>query len=199
MWNSNFIYGNLKLMKSSKFNYFLNNIQIVLAIVGLIWMVEVINIANDHSFYIYGILPRNIDGLKGIIFHPFIHGSLQHIILNTVPLFILGVFVAGDGRKSFLRVTVTIILLGGSLLWLFGRESYHIGSSVLVFGYFGFILTNIFYKRTFISILISLVTLILYGGLIFGIFPINSFISWEGHLFGMIAGAYGAKLSNNKN
>lgn len=176
----------------------IDSIKIVMILIIFIWLVEIFNILVGHSLYIYGILPRNIDGLKGIIFHPFIHGSIEHIILNTIPLFVLGVFVASEGRATFIKVSLSTIFLGGSLLWLLGRESFHIGSSVLIFGYFGFILANTLYKRTIGSIIISILTLILYGGLIYGIFPINSYVSWEGHLFGMITGAYAAKISIKK-
>jgi len=182
----------------TRLNAFFDTLQIVLIIIGLIWMVEVVNMRLGHTLYAYGVYPRRIDGLMGIILHPFIHGNLQHIVVNTIPLFVLGAFVATEGRDIFLKVNIIIILLGGTILWLLGRPSFHIGSSVLVFGYFGFIFANVFYKKTILTIIVSLLTVILYGGLIYGILPINSYTSWEGHLFSMIAGGISAKLSYKK-
>lgn len=180
----------------NRINTFFDTIQLVFVIIGLIWIVEIINMSMGHNLYIYGVLPRKVEGLKGIILHPFIHGSLQHLMLNTIPLFVLGSFVAIEGRKTFFGVNISIILIGGTLLWLLGRPSFHIGSSVLVFGYFGFVLANAFYKKTVSAIIISIITLILYGGLIYGVLPINSYSSWEGHLFSMIAGGISTRWSH---
>lgn len=182
----------------SKIKTFFTDLQIVFILIAIIWLVEIFNLANGNQLYTYGILPRSLNGLKGILLHPFIHGNLQHIILNTVPLFVLGIFVAIEGRATFLKLTMLIIIFGGGLLWLFGRPSFHIGSSVLIFGYFGFIIANVFYKRTIVSALVSIITLLLYGGLIYGIVPVSGYISWEGHLFGMLAGIYGAGLFAEK-
>ena len=172
------------------------SLKIVLFFIIMIWLVEIVNIFMGHSLYSYGILPREIDGLKGIILHPFIHGSLQHIISNSIPLLVLGFFVAAEGRGTFIKATFLILVLGGFFLWLLGRSSYHVGASLLIFGYFGFVITRAFYKQTLTSILIALVTIFLYGGLVYGLVPVNNQISWEGHLFGLIAGIAGAKVLN---
>lgn len=182
----------------AKLHAFFEALQIVFVLIGLVWIVQVVNMGMENSLYVYGVLPRKVEGLAGILFHPFIHGNMQHLILNTLPLFVLGSFVATEGKVVFLKVTLIIIFTGGLLLWIFGRPSFHIGSSVLIFGYFGFIMVNVFYKKTFTAILISIITVILYGGLIYGILPINSYTSWEGHLFSMIAGGISAKLSHQK-
>lgn len=168
------------------------NIQLIVYLVVIIWLVEIANFLTGHSFYTLGILPRQISGLKGIILFSFVHGSLQHALFNTIPLFALGAFSLMNGKKEFIRITIIIILAGGSLLWIFGRGSYHVGASLLIFGYFGYILANAWHNRTAVSILIALVTIALYGGLIYGILPTRSYISWEGHLFGLIAGVLAA-------
>ncbi len=185
-------------MESKRVSFF-QSIQIVFFVILAIWIVEFINLIFGHTFYVWGILPRNLDGLTGIVLHPFIHGSLQHTILNTLPLLVLGSFVAIEGRTKFLKVTILVVLIGGFLLWLLGRSSFHVGASLLIFGYFGFILSIAYYRKTISSILIAAVTIFMYGGLIYGIVPMNNQISWEGHLFGLIAGIAVARILKKTN
>ena len=175
-------------------NYMKDSIRIILILIITIWVVEIINIVTHRFFLQYGILPRSIDGIFGIILHPFIHGSIQHIMSNSIPLFVLGFIVAIEGKFEFFKITLFIIIVGGFLLWLFGRNSYHIGASLLIFGYFGFVIVNAFHKKTASSIFAALITIFLYGGLIYGLIPVNSHISWEGHLFGLIAGIMAVKV-----
>ncbi|KAA3615678.1 MAG: rhomboid family intramembrane serine protease [Calditrichaeota bacterium] len=174
---------------------FFQAVKIVLFAALAIWLIEIVNLILGHQFYVWGILPRDFDSLPGIILHPFIHGSLQHTILNTIPFIVLGSFVALEGKAAFIKITVQIVLIGGLLLWLFGRSSYHVGASLLIFGYFGFLLSLAFYKKTISSIVIAGVTIFMYGGLIYGIVPMDNQVSWEGHLFGLIAGVFGARLT----
>ena len=174
-----------------------DSFKIVLSLFLLFWLVEILNIISGRSLIAYGILPRHVSGLPGIILHPFIHGSLQHLISNSLPLLILGLIVALEGKVQFIKVTIIIIVLGGCLLWLFGREAYHIGASLLIFGYFGYIIVNAFYKRSIMAILAASITIVIYGSLIYGIIPEDNQISWEGHLFGLVAGITAVKLFTN--
>ncbi len=176
------------MMMTDKKESFIEAVKIVFYLIAIIWLIEIVNLLTGHAFYQWGILPRNIDGLPGIIIHPFIHGSLQHTILNSLPLLILGSFVALEGRAAFVKTTIFIVLVGGLLLWLMGRSSYHIGASLLVFGYFGFILSKAFYTKTIRSILVAIITIFMYGGIVYGLVPLDNRVSWEGHLFGLIAG-----------
>jgi len=178
---------------ATKKKTFLEAFKIIFYLVLIIWIVEIINLVFAHQFYIWGIMPRNLEGMRGIVLHPFIHGSLQHAILNTMPLIVLGSFVALEGKAAFLNITIKIILIGGFLLWLMGRPSFHVGASLLIFGYFGFILAHAYYRKSLSAIAIAAVTLFLYGGIIYGIVPMDNQVSWEGHLFGLIAGIIGAK------
>jgi membrane associated rhomboid family serine protease len=177
------------MMMTDKKESFIEAVKIVFYLIAIIWLIEIVNLLTGHAFYVWGILPRNVDGLPGIIIHPFIHGSLQHTILNSLPLLVLGSFVALEGRAAFVKTTIFIVLVGGLLLWLMGRSSYHVGASLLIFGYFGFILSKAFYTKTISSILVAIVTIFLYGGIVYGLVPLDNQVSWEGHLFGLIAGA----------
>ena len=99
-------------------------------------------------------------------------------MVNTVPFLVLGGLVALRGAKAFLSVSVLVILCGGAALWLFGRASYHVGASGLIFGYFGYLVARGWYERSTVAILMALLTLFLYGGLVWGVLPSRSFISW---------------------
>ena len=92
-----------------------------------------------------------------------------------------------------LRVSIIVIGLGGAGVWVFGRSSIHIGASGLVFGYFGYLVARGWHERRFGSILVAIVVIVLYGGLIFGVLPVPGLVSWEGHLFGLIAGVLVAR------
>nr|VFK53199.1 MAG: Rhomboid family protein [Candidatus Kentron sp. TUN]VFK54017.1 MAG: Rhomboid family protein [Candidatus Kentron sp. TUN]VFK58944.1 MAG: Rhomboid family protein [Candidatus Kentron sp. TUN] len=159
-----------------------------------IWIVEIINLSIGHNLSRFGILPRIPEGLIGIPLAPFLHAGPIHAALNTVPLLILGGFVSLRGGWTYLVVSAIIIFLSGSAVWLAGRPSYHVGASALVFGYFGFLVARAWYDRGFVSLAITATTILLYGGIVWGILPIKSYISWEGHLFGLIAGIIAARV-----
>lgn len=165
----------------------------ILTFVGVLWAVEVFNAAVGHRLNLFGIYPREINGLWGLVFWPFLHGSIQHLVVNTAPFVVLGWFVALRGPAIFLQTTILITLLAGVGVWIFGREAYHIGASGLVFGYFGFLVARGIYEKSISALAIASFTLFYYGGMIFGILPGDEFISWEAHLFGLIAGIFAAK------
>ena len=124
---------------------------------------------------------------------PFLHGGLGHVISNTVPLLILAGFVALRGPSRLLYVTLIVVVVGGAGVWVFGRTAAHVGASGLVFGYFGYLMASGWYDRRPLSIIIAVGVFFLYGTLLFGVFPTAGFVSWEGHLFGLIAGVLAAR------
>lgn len=170
------------------------NLLLVLAAVALLWGVEVANFLSGHQFNEWGILPRTLVGLRGIPLSPFLHANLGHLLVNTLPFLVLGGLVCLQGRRVFLGVSLAIVICGGTTLWLFGRVGYHIGASGLIFGYFGYLVARGWYERSIRSILIALATLFFYGGLVWGVLPTNTYISWEGHLFGLLAGILAARF-----
>ena len=171
-----------------------SSLILVLAAVVLLWAVEAANLITGHHLNTWGILPRTLTGLRGIPFSPFLHGNVHHLLVNTVPFLVLGGLVALQGRRALLSVSLFVIICGGIALWLFGRTAYHIGASGLIFGYFGYLVARAWYDRSIGSILIALVTLFFYGGLIWGVLPTTTYISWEGHLFGLLAGILAARI-----
>jgi membrane associated rhomboid family serine protease len=160
----------------------------VVLFIGVIWAVFLASWmfpAIDH----FGVVPRRMIGLVGIPAMPFLHANLQHILSNTVPLFVLLMLLAGSRAESW-EVVVLITFLGGLLLWIFGREAIHIGASGLISGLAAFLILSGFLERRIIPLLIALLVGFLYGSvLVMGVIPrIGSQVSWDGHLCGAIAG-----------
>jgi membrane associated rhomboid family serine protease len=160
----------------------------VLTLVVIIWTVEVVNLLLGHRLTSFGVLPRSSSGLIGIVLSPFIHAGFWHAVSNTIPLLILGGLTLAADKASFWMTTVSIILLSGAFVWLFARSSYHVGASGLVFGYFGALISQAVIERSLKSIVLAMITITLYGGLLWGVLPLRSHISFEGHFFGLIAG-----------
>jgi membrane associated rhomboid family serine protease len=163
--------------------------------VAVLWIIECVNGLLDYRLNRWGILPHTLSGLAGIPLSPFLHGSFAHLTLNTVPLIILGGFVVLQGTRIFLAVSLWITLLSGTALWLLGRSAYHVGASSVLFGYFGYLVARGWYERSVTALLVALLTLGLYGGMVWGVLPMRSYISWEGHLFGLLAGVLVARLA----
>lgn len=162
--------------------------QPILILVALIWIVEVVNLFLGHRLVSLGILPRNFSGLIGIPLAPILHNGIWHTVSNTIPMVILGALTLSGGKKIFWGTTVSVTLMSGLLVWIFARDAYHVGSSGLVFGYFGAILARAYIERGITAIAIAIVTVMTYGGLIWGVLPLRSYVSFESHLFGLISG-----------
>jgi membrane associated rhomboid family serine protease len=159
----------------------------IFAFIAFIWAVYFLDLILPLEKL--GLIPRDGGGLFGIVAMTFLHGSYQHLMSNTVPLIALLALLAGS-RADSKKVVAIIMLLGGALLWLFGRGDYvHIGASLLVFGLAVFlVVSGIIEKRT-LPMIISVVVALVYGtSLLSGIMPWQQGISWDGHLMGGIAG-----------
>ena len=171
-------------------------VTIIGVFVVIFWILEIV--FGPHLDFL-GITPRNLTGLRGIIFAPFLHGNLPHLIANTLPFIILAWFVMLQDTKDFFFVTIMTMLVGGLGVWLTAPTgSLTIGASILIFGYLGFLLFRGYFQKNFPSILLSFIVFFLYGGLIWGILPSNPMISWQGHLFGFLGGVWAAKIISKK-
>ena len=163
--------------------------------VAIFWIVEIVDLLFfGGALARLGIKPHSLTGLRGILFAPFLHGGLAHLIANTIPFITLGWFVMLQRTSDFFIVTAITMLVSGLGIWLFGTPGFHIGASSLIFGYLGFLLLRGYFQRNFASILLSVVVGLFYGGLLLGILPSQPGISWEGHLFGFIGGVLAARL-----
>ncbi len=164
------------------------DIKLPLYSVLFLWFIKVFEFLTGSSFVSFGVLPRDTDGLIGIITMPFIHGSFQHLFNNSVPLVLLGFVLLQSYRKVSLEVLTIIWSITGVCLWIAGRGNYHIGASGIVYGLAFFIFFSGVFRRDVRSIAAALLVAFFYGSMVWGIFPGKPGISWEGHLFGAVSG-----------
>ena len=173
--------------------------QCIVWFIASLWIVYLVDLILPVDFNSYGLVPRTLHGLIGIPLMPFLHGSWVHLLGNTIPLCIL-LFILLSSRRVYLEVIVSIVILGGLLLWCFGRSAEHIGASGLVYGLVAFLIASGFAERNPVSILVALLVGFLYGTtLLWGVLPTaGAYVSWDGHLFGAIAGAGTAFVMGKK-
>jgi membrane associated rhomboid family serine protease len=162
----------------------------VLAFVGFIWFVFLIGYILPFHLDSLGITPRTARGLVGIIAAPFLHENWAHITGNTIPLTVLLALLAGSRAASW-AIVIAIVLLSGALVWLFARPYTHIGASSLIYGLVAYLFVSGIREQRIVPMLVAIVVGFLYGGsLASGLVPRwGTHVSWEGHLFGAIAGA----------
>lgn len=161
--------------------------------VGALWVVQAVNWATGYSLNVaFGLIPRYLGGLDGVIGMPFLHGSLEHLLANTPPLLMMGALLAATATRALLAVNAIIVGLGGALVWLLGSPAIHVGASGLVFGWFGFLVTRGLVDRSPLTLGAALLVGLFYGSIIWGVLPGQPGVSWEAHLFGAIAGAAAA-------
>lgn len=180
-------------MKFKNVNNIKDAVANVLGLITIIWVLQLVNVALHYRLCEFGIWPRTPAGLAGIFISPFVHYGFEHLLTNTVPLFVLGTLIAMSNPRLFNKVTVLVIIAGGFGVWLFARPAYHVGASGLIFGYFGFLAARGLYERGIVPVLITLGVIFIYGGMIWGVLPVVPYISWESHLFGMAAGIIAAR------
>jgi membrane associated rhomboid family serine protease len=168
---------------------------ILLGFVVLIWVLELIDLLLFRgALDALGVRPRTPGGLWGILFAPFLHGGLAHLLANTLPFLTLGWLVMLRRTSDFFVVTALAMLCGGFGVWLVGRpNTVHIGASSLVFGYLGYLLLRGYFERSVVSILLSIFVGVLYGGALGGLLPTQPGVSWQGHLFGFAGGVGAAR------
>jgi membrane associated rhomboid family serine protease len=154
----------------------------------IIWLTKLTETIFGIHLTNWGILPRNLSGLKGILTAPLIHADYKHLIANSIPFLVLSTALFFFYRNVALRIFFLNYFLSGILLWLGGREVWHIGLSGVIYGLAAFLLISGILRNDLRLLTISLIVVFLYGGLFWGIFPIDPHISWEGHLMGTVSG-----------
>ncbi|MDQ8155524.1 MAG: rhomboid family intramembrane serine protease [Gemmatimonadota bacterium] len=163
--------------------------------VAAFWATLGVNAITGGALFEYGVVPRTITGLRGILFAPFIHGSIEHLAANTLPFVVLGWLVLLRDRRHFLPVTLLAMLGAGAVSWLLGSPgSVHVGASGVIFGYLGFLMLAGWYARSLGSVLLSVLVTGLWGSLVFGVLPGQPGVSWQAHLGGFLGGVWAAKL-----
>jgi membrane associated rhomboid family serine protease len=158
------------------------------------WVVFIATWMTGGALLTFGIIPRTAIGLRGILFAPFLHGSVNHLVANSIPFVLLGWLVMLRDSRHFVRVTAYTMLASGAMAWLLGATgSVHVGASGVIFGYLGFLMLSGWYARSFASIAISIAVTVLWGGLITGVMPGDVGISWQAHLGGFLGGVLAAR------
>ena len=176
-------------MSENQYFKFTNAVVIApLIAVITIWMVYWIELLFQINLNEYGIYPQRVSGLKGIVFSPFIHGSLEHLYNNTIPLAVLTAALFYFYRNIAFRILLIGILVSGLFTWAMGRPSYHIGASGVIYLLVSFIFFKGIFTKHYRLVALSLIVVFIYGSMLWYIFPVEDGISWEGHLGGFLAG-----------
>ena len=157
-------------------------------LIVVLWLVKLFEFEFDLDFSTWGVLPHDVLGLRGIIFSQLIHASFNHLIANTIPLFILTFSLFFFYRRSSYPIFVLIYLFSGIFVWLGGREALHIGASGLIYGLAAFLFMSGIISFNIRLLTISMIVSLVYGGMFWGIFPFKPEVSWESHLWGGISG-----------
>lgn len=185
----NSIGNKISIMNDQYFKFSPSVIALPFLLVLLLWIVFWIGITYGIDLEVYGIYPRSFEGLRGILLSPFIHGNLEHLYNNSIPLLILIAALRFFYREQTFSVLGYGILLSGFLTWVIGRESYHIGASGLIYVLVSFIFFKGLRTKYYRLVALSLSVIMVYGGLVWYVFPnVQEGISWEGHLAGLITG-----------
>jgi membrane associated rhomboid family serine protease len=173
---------------------FIITLFISLSFIILLWLIKLFEEFTHIDLSVYGVYPKETYGLPGIIFAPLIHGDFSHLISNSITLFVLMLFLFYAYTNSSFKVFLISYFATNALVWFFGRPSYHIGASGLVYGILAFLFFVGLFRRDPKSIGLSLLVTFLYGGLVWGIFPSDPKISFESHFSGSIIGIICAVL-----
>lgn len=154
----------------------------------LIWLVKFFEVSMELDFVSAGVMPRKLDGLPGVMLSPLIHSDWKHLVDNSIPTFLLSLALFYFYREISYRIFFMIYIFGGILLWIVGREAYHIGASGIIYGLAAFLFTSGLIRKVTNLMAISLLVVFLYGSLVWGLLPFDYKVSWEGHLMGVIVG-----------
>jgi membrane associated rhomboid family serine protease len=166
---------------------------VIVAFVVLLYVVELVDTLDRNRLDGYGIRPREVDGLDGIVFAPLLHHGWAHLMANTVPLLVFGFLILLAGVARWAAVTAVVWVVGGVGTWLTGEpHSLHLGASVLAFGWLVYLLLRGVFAHDASQVALGAILLFVYGGILYGVLPGQPGISWQGHLFGALGGALAA-------
>ncbi|MFF3941103.1 rhomboid family intramembrane serine protease [Streptomyces phaeofaciens] len=166
---------------------------LVVGWVALLWLLEGIDAISGHALDTFGITPREVGELSDIVPAAFLHFGFDHVAANSWPLLVMGFLAALSGIRRFLAVVAVIILVSGLGVWLTApAHSSTAGASGVVFGLFGHLVTRGFVDRRIGDVLLGLLVGVVYGGILWGVLPTTTGVSWQGHLFGVIGGVAAA-------
>lgn len=180
-------------MKNYLAKQVLNSLFYPLLFLTAVWFVFLLQNTIQFNFSKLAVFPREKEGLIGIVTSVFIHQDLKHIFSNTLPILVLGMMLFYFYKKIAKPVFFWLWIISGLWLWIGGRNSetnpsYHIGASTLVYALASFLFFSGVFRKHKNLMAVSLLVVFIYGGIVWGVFPLKQEVSWEGHLFGSIAG-----------
>lgn len=169
--------------------------------IGILWIFFLLNNTFTLQWNEFGLIPRTIRGLRGIITMHFLHADVQHLFSNSLPLLFLGFGIFYFFQEKSLLIFLMSGLITGILTWSIGNAGIHIGASGLVYAFAFFLVTISLIKMETTLMAYTLIIIFLYGSLVWGFFPAlfpDKHISWEGHLSGAITGVILAFFYKNE-
>jgi len=173
----------------------MKNIKYAVYAVSILWGIHVLNMIIPWDIRLLGIQPRNIHGLWGILFSPFLHSDISHLFANSGALFVLLIVSLTYSKKLTVMALFYITLIGGGMVWLFGSPgSLHIGASGIIFGLIGFLIFSGWSHQNLKAIAVSMIVCFFYGGALLSLLIVHPGVSWSGHFFGFISGLVACKL-----
>ena len=165
------------------------NVPEILNLIAIAWAVQVANMFLNYRLNIFGIIPRHVIGIPGIVLSPFLHGSINHIFMNSLFFFAMACMVSLHGMQTFAVVSISITLISGTLVWLFARLASHVGASGLIMGYWSYVMIKAYFDPQFIDVISALMGMYYFGvDLMASVAPGKKNVSVEGHVAGLVAG-----------
>jgi membrane associated rhomboid family serine protease len=159
--------------------------------VALLWAIKLVEHYSETSLARLGILPRTLNGFLGITTAPLIHGDIYHLGSNTLPLLILGIIIMYFYNITAPALFIWVYVFTGAMVWMFADGSgYHLGASGIIYGLVSFLFFSGIIRKDRRSMALALLVTFVYGGMVWGVFPLYKGVSWESHLFGAIGGAF---------
>ena len=172
------------------------NLRIAFGCVALLWVVYFIGLFFPFDLRGYGIAPRNVHGLYGLVFSPFLHSGMSHLLSNSLALAPLLTVSLMFSRKLTLKIVILTAVIGGGLVWLFADgNTVHIGASGIIFGLIGSLLAIGLFRRELLALAVSVIVLFYYGWSLVSLFVVLPGVSWSGHFFGFTSGVLAAWLT----
>lgn len=184
-------------MALNKNNRFIRSLWLPAQFIGVLWIIQGLQWLLHANWGVFGVYPRTVFGLRGIIFSPLLHANWGHLLANTPPLFVLSAMILFFYRRVAIPAMMQIYFLTGALVWLFGRPVFHIGASGVIYGFVAFVFWNGVFRRNIRSIVLALIVVFYYGSMFMGILPNQEGVSWESHLLGGLAGIFAAYWFKN--
>ena len=164
------------------------------AFTALLYLIEIVDAVMSGRLDQFGIQPRSLGGLDGVLWAPLLHHGWAHLFANTLPVLLFGFLAMSNGVGQWIAVTATIWILSGLGVWLVGGAGTTVGASGLAFGWLAFLLVRGIFSRSFGQIMVAVVLFLYWGSTLLGVLPGNPGVSWQGHLFGAIGGILAAWL-----